>query len=559
VLHELAIENYAVIENLRVRFHAGLNLLTGETGSGKSIVVDALALLLGGRASPDMVRTGAERARIAGIFDVPEAARAALDEAEVEWEDGELLVVREILANGKSRAYIGSRPVTAALLKRIAATLGDIHGQHDQQQLFDAGSQLDTLDQFAAAADLAAEVAAAFAAWRECERQIAELDAREQEKLRLADLWTFQKNEIEAAAPRADEDRELDAERRLLQNVVRIEENARQAFQILYEAPASAAVQLRQARKKLDEIVRFDGSLSQMLESLRPAEAAVEDAAFQLRSYLGKLEADPLRLDAIETRLAALDKLKRKYGPAIEQALAYLDEVRANLAALEQSGERRAELEASRQGLADEYRTAAAKLSARRKDAARKLEKRLAAELRQLAMERAVFRVELAPSEPSARGAESARFLISPNVGEEPRPLERIASGGELSRVALALKSCALEAGHARAAESPRTLVFDEVDAGIGGATAETVGRRLKRIAGAHQVLCVTHLAQIAGFADHHYHVAKTEARGRTVASIRELDAEERKREIGRMLSGQRLTPEALRHAEQLMKLSGVQ
>ncbi len=558
MLHDLVVENYAVIERIQVRFHGGLNLLTGETGSGKSIVVDALALLLGGRASPGMVRTGADRARISGIFDVPAAARAALEEAGVEWEDGELLIVREVLAGGKSRAFIGSRPVTAALLRSISGALGDIHGQHDQQRLFSADSQLETLDQFGGAGELAAATAAAFGRWRECERLIAELDAREQEKFRLADLWSFQKNEIEAAALRAGEDAALDAERRVLQNVARIEENARLAFQALYEAPAAAAAQLRQARKRLDEIARFDASLSATLDTLSPAEAAVEEAAFQLRSYLGKLEADPARLDAIETRLAALDKLKRKYGPGIEQTLAYLEEVRANLAALEQSGERRAELEAAREELGDAFRAAAAKLSARRQEAARRLEKRVAAELRQLAMERAVFRIEMAAVEASARGVETVRFLISANAGEAPRPLEEIASGGELSRMALALKTCALESAREGPPEAGRTLVFDEVDAGIGGATAETVGRRLKGIAASNQVLCVTHLAQIASFADHHYRVEKAESRGRTMASIRELSGDERKREIGRMLSGQRLTPEALRHAEQLMKL-GVQ
>ncbi|MGH9674982.1 MAG: DNA repair protein RecN, partial [Bryobacteraceae bacterium] len=306
----------------------------------------------------------------------------------------------------------------------------------------------------------------------------------------------------------------------------------------------------------MEEMGRIDPGFASAVESLAPAEMAVEETAARLRTYLGRLEADPARLETIETRLAAIDKLKRKYGSTVEEVLAFLTEVTNNLAGLERSGERRAELFALCDQHEEQYNAAAGRLSTNRREGARKLEKRMEAELAQLAMDRAAFRVELTPCDRSESGLETVRFLISPNAGEEPRPLEKIASGGELSRIALALKTCALEAGRDAPAPVPRTLVFDEVDAGIGGATAEIVGQRLKRIAASHQVLCVTHLAQIAGFADHHYHVEKTETRGRTAAKIRELDRQQRTREIGRMLSGQRLTPEALRHAEQLLKVS---
>jgi DNA repair protein RecN (Recombination protein N) len=271
-----------------------------------------------------------------------------------------------------------------------------------------------------------------------------------------------------------------------------------------------------------------------------------------LRDYLAKLEADPDRLEDVETRLAVIDRLKRKYGNSVEEILAFFDDVRAKLTTVESATERRAAIEKERARLAGRYETLAADLSARRAEAARKLEKQVEAELKSLAMERTVFRVELSAAEWSERGADAVRFLVSPNVGEEPRPLEKVASGGELSRIALALKTC-ISAAAKKTAAVARTLVFDEVDAGIGGAAAESVGRRLKRLAASNQVLCVTHLAQIAGFADHHYAVEKREARGRTVAEIDELEGEARTREIGRMLSG-RVTPEALKHAEQLLK-----
>ncbi len=558
MLHELVVENYAVIERVRVRFRPGLNLLTGETGSGKSIVVDALGLLFGGRASPEMIRTGASGARVSGIFEAPREPRwrALLETAGIEIEDSEILVEREILSNARSRAFLCSRPVSATLLRDLAPALGDIHGQHDQQQLFASGTQLEILDQFGGAVEMAEEVSTIFRQWREASRQLAELDSREQEKLRLSDLWAFQKREIEAAAIRPGEDVELESERRVFQNVARLEENARIAYQALYEAPAAALALIRQARRRLEDSSRIDPSLEEALETLRPGEIAIEEASNLVRGYMGRIEADPARLEAIESRLAALDRLKRKYGATLEAVLVFLVEIRKNLDALETSGQRRQQLEADLARLAARYQQAAARLSERRREAARELEKRLEAELRLLAMERTTIRVEFTETEWTERGREGVSFLVSPNPGEEPRPLAKIASGGELSRIALAVKTCTLDAVGKPAA--PTTLVFDEVDAGIGGGTAETVGRRLKQIAAAHQVLCVTHLAQIAGFADHHYRVEKRPSRGRTVAFVEELEGPARTREIGRMLSGRLVTPEALRHAEQLLKQAGL-
>ncbi|MDX2152198.1 MAG: DNA repair protein RecN [Bryobacteraceae bacterium] len=547
MLLELLVENFAVVERIRVRFHPGFNLLTGETGSGKSIIVDALGLLFGGRAGADMVRSGADRARISGVFDLPEAAASVLEDAGVDTSEAELILEREIQANGKSRAFLNSRPATAALLKDLAPFLGDIHGQHDQQRLFSSGQQLAMLDAFAGAADLTAVTSDLHRRWRAVAAELAELDRNEQDKLRLADLWTFQRREIEAADLKAGEDADLEAERRVQQNVAKLTELATAAYGALYDAETSASAQLRIAARRLDDLARIDSSLEELLATLKPAQAAIEDASHSLRGYLGRLEADPARLEEIETRLAAIDKLKRKYGATIGEILAFYEDVKAKLEALESSGERRAALEQEQARLRREYDEAAAKLTARRREAARKLEKKVEAELAGLAMERTVFRVAIDPAPPGERGVDAVTFLLSPNRGEEPKPLDKIASGGELSRVALALKTCVTES-------DATTLVFDEVDAGIGGAAAERVGRRLKDLASSHQVLCVTHLAQIAGFGDHHYNVSKREVKGRTVAEIEELTREARIREIGRMLSGEHLTPEALKHAEQLIR-----
>jgi DNA repair protein RecN (Recombination protein N) len=554
VLVELLVENYAVVERVRVRFHPGLNLLTGETGSGKSIVVDALGLLFGGRASADMVRSDTERARISGIFEAPRNSsfRNLLDQAGVPIEDDELLVEREVLAGGKSRAFVGSRPATAGLLREMAPFLGDIHGQHEQQQLFSADDQLALLDEFAVAGDQSARAADLFREWKRCAKDLEELEKSEQEKLRLVDLWSFQKKEIEVVGLKAGEDAELENERRVLRNVARLEETANAAYSSLYDSPESISTQLRVAIRKLDELCRIDNSLAPVLESLRPADAAIQDASHAMRGYLDKLEADPERLEKIESRMASIEKLKRKYGSTIEEILAFFEDARRQLDAVETAGERRTKLEKELAKLAKAYRECAGELTRIRAAAAQKLSKKVEQELTSLAMENTVFQIKLEEAPWSERGADRVEFLLSPNRGEELRSLDKVASGGELSRIALALKTST--GGAARASGVARTLVFDEVDAGIGGGVAESIGRRLKKLSASNQVLCVTHLAQIAGFADHHYHVEKREVKGRTVAEVEELAGEARTREIGRMLSGQKITPEALKHAEQLIR-----
>jgi DNA repair protein RecN (Recombination protein N) len=553
MLLELVVENYAVVERLRVNFHSGLNLLTGETGSGKSIVVDALGLLLGARASSETIRTGEARARITGIFDVRNHTpiRRVLEPAGLEAEEGELIIEREILSGGKSRAFVGSRPVAASLLKELAPHLADIHGQHDQQLLFSPETQRAMLDAFAGHGELLARVDSNYREWRSAAEELEGLERSEQEKLRLLDLWTFQRKEIEAAALAPDEDAALENQRRVLQNVQRLEEAAQIAYGAVYDSPESAMAQSRIAARKLDELCRIDESLAPFREHLKSAELSLHEAAYGLRDYLSHLDGDPGRLEEIETRLASIDRLKRKYGPSIAEILAFLDQTRCQIAQVENAGARVQELRQARQRLAADYERLSAELTASRSAASRRLEKRVEAELAQLAMDRTVFRVSIEPAVWSPDGADAVEFLVSPNRGEEPRALEKVASGGEISRIALALKTCLAPPKSAW----QRTLVFDEVDAGVGGSAAEGVGRRLKKLSQTNQVLCVTHLPQIAGFADHHYRVEKLESRGRTMAVIEELDKEARTREIGRMLSGQTLTQEALKHAAQLIKL----
>ena len=559
MLLELAVENYAVVDQLRVPLYPGLNLLTGETGSGKSILVGALDLLFGGRASVDMIRSGEQKARVSGRFDI--AGRTDLENllkaSGLESEDGELLLEREILSTGKSRIYVGSRPSTAAMLRDIAPHLGDIHGQHDQQQLYHPESQRDMLDDFAQASTLRERVRQAYRQWRAIESELTALQGNEQDKLRQLDIWQFQQKEIHAAALLPGEDAALDEEKHVQQNVGKLLENAGSAYSGLYENPGSAYAELRTAMRKLEEVARIDSVLGEIRATLDPAVIAIQEASYTLRDYVGKLEADPARLEEIESRLALIERLKRKYGGSLEAVLAFGEDLDRKINTIENAGARIAELRVLQASHAKTFEEAAAQLSEARTQAGSRLSRAIEKELAALAMERTVFRISVEPADWSEHGADAVRFLVSPNRGEEPKPMEKIASGGEISRIALALKSCLVEVQQTGSGAA-HTLVFDEVDTGIGGSAAEGVARRLKRLSATSQVLCVTHLAQVASFADHHFRVEKVEAKGRTTTRVCELRGDERRNEIARMISGHRLTPEALKHADQLIRLASL-
>jgi DNA repair protein RecN (Recombination protein N) len=553
MLLELLVENFAVADKVRVRFGPGFNVLSGETGSGKSLIVDSLSLLFGGRAAAEAVRSGAERARISGIFELPKSAalRELLGESGVEAEEGELILEREILANGKSRAFAGSKPVTAAFLKNLAPYLGDLHGQHDQQRLFDAEEQRKMLDEFAGLEERVELARRVYREWRSVEAEREELAAREQEMLRQRDLWIFQKKEIEAADLKPGEDEALEQELKVLANVMKLREQSGAAAEAL-GGEGGAQDALRAAIRSLAELQRIDESLGPVVAALREADVMVDEAARDVARYASKLEAEPGRLEAVEARLAEIDKLRRKYGKTVAEVLEFFEQVRGELSRVEESGERRAELDKAAGKLREDFTALAQELHTKRVEAARKLEKRIEAELQDLNMERSRFVVRVEEAVWSPAGADSVEFLISTNLGEEPRPLTKVASGGELSRVALALKVALTTKGQKPEA---RTLIFDEVDAGIGGSAAEQVAKKLKRLAGANQLICVTHLAQIAAFGEHHFYVEKREAKGRTFSVVEELDAAGRVREVGRMLGGQSLTAEALKYAEQLIAM----
>lgn len=546
VLHQLEIENYAVIEKLRVGFHPGLNLLTGETGSGKSILVDAFSLLLGARGSPELVRSGAERARVAGVFEISAVLPG------VELEDGELLIEREILATGKSRVHLNGRLATVAALRELAPVLGDIHGQHEQQDLFEPHTQLEMLDQYCGTLELRERLAAVYAQWTEAGRRLEELRRNEQEKLRLLDLWKFQHQEIGQAKLRAGEDAELEEEKRVLANLARIQQGGSAAYEALYDSPASAAAQVKAAARALEDLARFDPRLAALAQPLGPARIALEEAAHELRKHLDRLEANPDRLGDVEDRLALIEKLKRKYGATVAEVIAFGEQVEKQLAELESSEESIQRLEQHQCRLAAEYEKLAGEISERRREGARRLEKPVEKELAALAMERTRFDIAFEPAPWGPHGVDRVQFRVSPNPGEPLRELEQVASGGELSRITLAIKTCL--AGADGTSRCPRTLVFDEIDAGIGGRAAEAVGRRLHRLSLCYQLLCVTHLPQIAGFADHHYSVDKQVKAGRTLTTVTEIDGDERVQELARMLSGAQVTPDALRHARALLQ-----
>jgi len=560
VLAELRLENYAVIDNLAVEFASGLNLLTGETGAGKSILIDALALLLGDKASADVIRSGADRAVISAVFESEGGAGKAigriLEDNGLDSDADSLILRREVASGGKARVFVNNQPATVAVLRQLAPHLATIHAQNESLLAFGAEARLELLDAFGGIRSDAA--ALCFSRWKDIRGRIEELERGEQDRLRLLDLWTFQKCEIEDARLQPAEDERLDTEKRVLANAEKIYTAAMNAFDLLYEGSASASSSLRSAQKQIEDLARYEPKFQEALLALDSARISVEDVGATLRDYAGGIHASPEHLAEVEDRLAAIDRLKRKYGPNLEDVIQFGAGVARKLSEMENKDEVLRQLRAQLAHAAGEYLQAAQSISKKRYDAARKLQKLVETEINDLAM-KAQFRIEVSGSDAEANwsssGFDQVWYLISTNPGEPLRQLEHIASGGELSRVMLALRA-SVEAGSARklAGRAWRTMVFDEIDTGIGGSAAEAVGRKLKALARANQVLCVTHLPQIATFADHHYLLEKKESASRTRTSIRLIRGEERTEEIARMLSGAKLTETSRKHAEQMIK-----
>ena len=569
MLVELRLENYAVIDNAAVEFASGLNLLTGETGAGKSILIDALALLLGEKASSDVIRSGAERAVVSAVFETEAEAGNAIEKVLEkngldESEDGSLIIRREIAPGGKGRVFVNNQAATVAVLRQLAPYLATIHAQNETLLSFDAPARLALLDGFAGVQ--VEPVSSAYEMWKGIRSRIEDLERGEQDRLRLVDLWMFQIKEIEEASAQAGEDERLETEKRVLANAEKIYNAAMHAFDLLYEGDASTSSSLRAAQKQIEELARYEPKFQEALAALETARISVEDVGATVRDYAGGIHASPEHLAEVEDRLAALDRLKRKYGHTLEDVITFGADIARKLSEIENKDEILRGLRSELAKAADNYLHAARSLSKKRQDASRKLEKLVEAEINDLAMKSA-FRIEMTTSEAegnwSATGIDQVLYMIATNPGEPMRQLEHVASGGELSRVMLALKvSVARQPAPANAGttrqtthrSAQRTMVFDEIDTGIGGRAAESVGKKLKSLARSNQVLCVTHLPQIATFADHHYVIEKKERNGRTRTGIRLVVAEERTEEVARMLSGAKLTDTSRRHAEQMIK-----
>lgn len=557
MLLELRVENYAIIDNVAVEFGSGLNLLTGETGAGKSILIDALALLLGEKSSSETVRHGAEKAVIAGVFQVePRRVDALLEANGIDSDGDELIVRREISSNGKGRVFVNNQPATVAVLKQLASELAAVHAQNESIVSFDAAARLELLDTFAGADVDACSVS--HVRWKALKERIADLERNEQDRLRLVDLWSFQRKEIVAAQSKAGEDQKLESEKLVLANAEKLHAAAHGAYGLLYDDNASAATAIRSALRQVQELSRYETRFGDLARQLEEAAISVEDAAATLRDFADGIQASPARLEEIENRLALLDRLKRKYGNTLEQVLAFGEEVARKLDEIENRDEHLVKLRKDLKVAAEEYLAAARALSRKRYDAAHKLEKLVEAEVNDLDM-KAHFKAEVSGSDEEGNwgvtGFDCVQYLFAANPGEPLGSIERVASGGELSRVILALKATIESASAGKRLNAiQRTLVFDEIDTGIGGRAAEAVGRKLKSLARANQVLCITHLPQIASFADQHYVIEKREVSGRTRTSLRKLDVPDRREEIARMLSGAKLTDASRRQAELLLK-----
>ena len=561
----LNISNIALIDELRVEFDRGLNLLTGETGSGKSIIVDALGVLIGGRFTSDLLKAGETRGFIEGLFLVTQnpELEAMLEAAGIEIkgrEANEIVIRRELAANGRNKIFINHQLATQSLLRDLRSFLVDIHGQGEQQTLFNPDTHLELLDAYASVAALKQDVAARYKRWAALKRELDEHRRDEAEKFQLIDILRFQIDELSRAELVTGEDERLEEERRRLMNVEKLTTLCSESFRLTYEDSDSAITRVRQAARRVEELSEYESSFRGYLEGLESARAMLEDLAFSLRDFADKLEFSPERLAEIEQRLAEISRLKRKYGGSIETALDHLARSQDRLRHIERADERESELKAELRAARLDYLIAARKAHAERARAAKKFERAVEHDLAEVAMENAKFQSQISSPPESelndeeassfftAHGIDKVEFYFSANVGEPLRPLAKVASGGEASRLMLVLKTIA------NASEFPRTIVFDEIDAGIGGRVSEAVGVKLKKLSETNQVLCVTHQPQIARFADSHLLVRKEAVAGRTEVSLDRLDRRGRVEEIARMLTGAEITESARRHAREMLK-----
>jgi DNA repair protein RecN (Recombination protein N) len=537
MLRFLSIQHLAVIDRLQLDFEPGLTVLTGETGAGKSIVVGAVGLLVGGRASADLVRTGEETATVEAVFETPDGR--------------EVIIRREVSAQGRSRASVDGALVTSGALRELCGGLVDLHGQHEHQVLLDPAAHLDLLDEFAGAAADRESVAAAFAAMQEVRDERERLLTGEREKAARADFLSFQLTEIDRVAPKPGEDEELAAARQVLANADKLQRLCADAYEHLYEGDQAALPALGNVWKKLGDLAALDARFGPYLDARTAVKSQLEDLAFFLRSYSAAIEASPAKLQDVEDRLALLERLKKKHGPSLDDVIRRAEHLRGELHDIEHATERKAELDAALERARRTYVSAATVLSQKRRRAAAEFARAIEKSLSDLAMNRTRCEVRLAEAESESqwteRGVEQAEFYISPNPGEDLKPLARIASGGELSRIMLALKTLA-------STDAPgKTLIFDEVDAGIGGAVADVVGARLQRLGRTFQVLCITHLPQIAAYGTTHYRIVKSVRSGRTLTGVTRVAGRDREEELARMIGGADVSAAVLTSAREML------
>jgi DNA repair protein RecN (Recombination protein N) len=550
MLRHLRVTNFAILSDVAIELGEGMNVLTGETGAGKSLIVEAVNLLRGGRASADIPRAGADEAVVEAIVDVPDdlAARVAriMEGAGVPWQRDEVFIRRVIQRGGRSRTYVNGALTTLARLAELGALLVDLSGQHQHQGLVDPGRHLEILDAFAAEPALVAGMAAAWAELRRCDDELSALGGAGREREARIDYLRYQLEELDGAALQPGEDLAIEAERARLAAVDQLQAAARTAEDALYGSDDSARDRVAAATREVERAARTDARLAPVTRQLGEIETLIDDAADQLRDYAGKLEGDPERLAWLDERLALIRRLTRKHSGSLDDVIARAAELRAELATLIGREARLSELACERTHAEALAGSAASALGKSRKQAARRLEKEVGASLAELGMGSARLSVVIEPRALGPGGADRIELMLVSNKGEDTRPLTKVASGGELSRIMLALKLAL------RRADEVATYVFDEVDAGIGGATAQVVGAQIRAVANHRQVLCVTHLPQIAAFADQHFHVEKLEIAGRTETRVQRLTAAARKDELARMLGGH-ATSKARAHAAELL------
>jgi len=544
ILRELRIRNLAIIDDLRVRFDKGFNVITGETGAGKSIIVDSLGLALGGRAQSDLIRSGEAEAVIQAYFEAD--GMNEFPDIGIDLSDG-LILRRSISATGRSRAYVNDIIVSLQGLAEVGRSLVDIHGQHEHQSLLSVDKHRRFLDSFGRLQGDLKEIEMLYREVEGLKREDAELKQKIKERTHRLDLLRFQIREIDSVSLKTGEKEELGEQKTILSNLGRLTELAEEAYSLIYGADGSCVERLSSVISKVKEMSLVDHSAAGILELLESARPAIEDASVSLRGYKDKYEFEPDTLNTVEDRLELIKRLEQKYGAGVENIIGYRNGAETELKELELADERADLLESELKIKEESLVSAASALSKKRKEAAGKMEGLVRAELKELAFGKAEFVVDIKTEAVSLHGIDRVEFLFSANPGEPPKPLAKIASGGELSRVMLALKSILADF------DGTPVVIFDEVDSGIGGKTAESVGKKLKSIAGRRQVLCTTHLPQIASMADFHMKTEKKQKAEKVSVEIKELSGSERLHEIARMLSG-KITDVSLKHAKELLE-----